>query len=276
MVFGSSSVEGIWGNNTESFPATVNRMLRENGYHAEVVNCGLSGASRDLMNVNLAKEMAAIYHPDLVLLESPLPMSNVYCYRDFYNGYSITYTGDNSEERAHSRWAARVKVDLLHRHRLVTDLYDLSYCFRYWARQSLDTPGNLAHNCLIYAKNCCDNWMYFSSINTLSYEESIRRMEELKADVAPAKFALFEYGDTWLGKKFREHPELISFPFLSLNVPLDKKGYSLEHDCHPSNLGYATIAQHLYEQLVNHFIPARFQPKGAMLASAAPATTAVK
>jgi len=271
MVFGSSYVEGIWGNNSEAFPTIVNRMLKENGYRAEVINCGLSGASRDLVNISLAKEMAASCRPDLILLESPLPISNVYCFRDIYNGYSITFTGDNAEERSHSLWAAREKADRLHEHQLVTDLYDLSYCLRFWARKSLDTAGNIPHTCLIYAKNCSDNWMYFSNISTFSYEESIRRIEELKTQVAPSKFALFEYGDTWLGKRFKEHPELVSFPFISLNVPLDKKEYTLEHDCHPNNLGYTTIAQHLYQRLIADYIPAGFRPKSHILASTSPA-----
>ncbi len=276
MVFGSSYVEGIWGNNKESFPAIANRMFREKGYRVEVINCGLSGASRDLLNMYLAKDMAATYHPDLILLESPLPISNVYCFRDFYKGYSITYTGDNSEERAHSRWAARTKVDLLYEHRLATDMYDLSYCLRLWARRSADTPGNIAHTCLIHAKNCCDNWMYFSSVSTLSYEESIGRIEELQASVAPAKLALFEYGDTWLGQKFKEHPDLITFPFISLDVPLDKKEYSLQYDCHPNNLGYTTIARNLYDQLVAHFIPDRFRPKSELLSSVTAVKTTTK
>jgi hypothetical protein len=269
MVFGSSYVEGIWGNNSESFPAMVNRMFRENGYKVEVINCGLSGAARDLLNMALIKEMSVTYHPDLVLLESPLPVNNVYCFRDFYKGYSITFTGDNDAERAHSKWAAQTKVELLNQHRLVTTLYDLSYCMRYWTRASLDTPGTIPHACMIYAKNCCDNWMYFSSISTLSYEESVNMLEQLKNGLGRSKFALFEYGNTWLGTKFKEHPELLTFPFISLNVPLEKKGYSLQHDCHPSNLGYNTIAKNMYKELITHFIPERFRPRGAVLATAA-------
>jgi len=270
MVFGSSYVEGIWGNNKQSFPAIVNDLFKKNGYKVEVINCGLSGSSRDILNMALVKEMSAIYHPNLVLLESALPINNVYCFRDFYKGYSITFTGDNSAERAHSKWAAQTKVDILGEHKLVTDIYDLSYCFRSWTRASLDTSGNLVHTCMTYAKNCCDNWMYFSSITTYSYEESVKMVEGLHSELHNTGFALFEYGDTWLGKRFHEHPELIDCPFISLHVPLDKKGYSLEHDCHPSELGYNTIAQHLFEELKANYIPERFGPKQAVLAAANP------
>jgi hypothetical protein len=270
MVFGSSYVEGIWGNNKQSFPAIANDLFKKNGYKVEVINCGLSGSNRDILNMALVKEMSAIYHPNLVLLESALPINNVYCFRDFYKGYSITFTGDNGAERAHSKWAAQTKVEILGEHKLVTDIYDLSYCFRSWARASLDTSGNLAHTCMTYSKNCCDNWMYFSAVTTYSYEESVKMVEDLRSGLHNTEFALFEFGDTWLGKKFHEHPEIIHFPFISLRVPLNQKGYSLEHDCHPSELGYNTIAQHLFEELKTNYIPERFAPKQAVLAAANP------
>jgi len=261
MVFGTSSVEGIWGDNTESFPATMNRLFKAAGYKVEVINCGLSGGFRSLFNVALIRQMASVYKPDLVLFESPIPISNATCYRDIYRGYSITFTGENRAEREHSRGLTRKKVDLVQEHGLITDLYDMSYLVRFWARQQEDELGTASHTCRIYAKNCCDNWQYFSSLTTKSFEESIRMINGLQEELGQmhTTLALFEYGNSELGNKIRKSPA--KFSFISLDLPLGDEKYRLPHDGHTNAQGYAIMAEGLCKTVKQQYLPARFFPQ---------------
>jgi hypothetical protein len=261
MIFGSSAVEGIWGDNKESFPATVNRLFKENGYKVEVINCGLSGGFRDLSNIALMKEMVPAYNPQLVLLASPIPISNLRCFRDIYQDYSVTFTGEDQAERDHSLQITHAKVDLVKQHRLITDLYDLSYLFRLWVRSHPDECATPAHTLLVYAKNCCDNWQYYSSFHNFNEDQSLDLLDSLRSqlDHSHARLVLFEFGSSDLAESFRNLRGNDSY--ISLNLPLYKKEYCLAHDGHPNAAGYNLIAEGMYKKLREAYVPARFFPK---------------
>lgn len=270
MIFGSSVVEGIWGVNEESFPTTLDRLFKEKGYKVEVINCGISGVYRVLQNIALIREMSAKFKPDLVLFEHPIPVRYFNYYRDVYNGYSITFAGDNSEERWHSKWITQKKVDLLKKYQLVTDMYDLFYCLRYWTRSSEDKSGTVVHSWVNYANNTCDNWQYFSDYYSYSHEKSAYLCNDVakELDKIHSKLALFEYGESKLGETLRSHPEMVDFSFISLNVPLERKDLVLELDDHPNAIGYRAIADTFYKVLSQKYIPTQFCPQKPALASA--------
>lgn len=259
-VFGASRVEGVWANQIESFPGLLNNLFREKGYRVEVINLGVSGASRDLQNIALVKELASRFTLNMALLEGSFPVSSIPYYRDRYKGYSILFTGNDSLESEKSRRVAEKKVDLLKMHKLYTDLWDASYFVRFFVKRSQAGWGTVGDCLKHYSENICDSWQYYSMIQ-YDTAKSIGILNDLQLHLDECKTKLVLFGYTadplWKGM---ENSNDINFSSCILNIDLNQEKYAHPLDGHPNLLAGQVIGEHLFNGLIK-YIPEQFRPQ---------------
>lgn len=257
IIVGSSTAQGMWANQKESFASLLNDKFKREHYNVEVINAGISGASRGLQNIATAKEIAAKFKPNLILYELGVPLNSINYSRDTYKGYSILFTGNNLDEFKHSKLVAEKKVDRINAHKLINELANYSYVIRFLYRKSSNSWGTVQNCWKVYAENSAEAWLYYA-IDQLDMEKSLNKMNAFNDDLERlnCKLVTFEYGSSTLDDKHG-----LKFPNLGLNVPLEKEGYHHELDAHPNLKGDHLIADSLFKALKERYVPAVFFPK---------------
>ncbi|TBO44284.1 SGNH/GDSL hydrolase family protein [Pedobacter kyonggii] len=257
IIVGSSVAQGMWANQKESFASLLNDRFKRENFKVEVINCGISGASRGLKNIRSAREIATKFRPNLILFELALPINDINYSRETYRDYSILFTGNNLDEFKHSKFVAQRKVDLIKSHSLITELANYSYVIRFLYRRSSDSWGTMMNCWKIYSENSADSWLYYSS-EQLNMEQSLTEINKLSADLVRVNCRLvtFEYGSSLFDNKYER-----KFSNIGLNLPLDKDQYHHELDGHPNLKGDLIIAESLFKVLKDRYIPTVFLPK---------------
>ncbi len=260
LVCGSSVVEGIWANQRTSYPAMLNELFKAQGFRVEVINCGISGSNRDWQNMNVIRDVSSRFHANMVLFEHPIPIHWGNYLRGTYKDYAILFTGDSSAEWNQSEAIARRKVDLLKANSLLTGMYDLCYCIRYWARSAADSWNTPTQCWKDYADNGADSWQYYIP-RDLDVRQSIYALNDLQKELnrKGCQLIAYEYGNSDMSDRIRESDEVM-FPYISLSLPLDDKKYQHELDDHLNYLGFTITAEKLFNELRQRYIPAAFCP----------------
>ena len=260
IVVGSSLVEGTWSHQRETFVSLLHKKFQAAGYHAEVMNCAMSGSERGLQNLAYYKESTQRFRPNLVLYEFSMPLISSNYTRGSYLDYSILYAGENLKELSHSQFVAQKRVDLVKRHKFITDLYDLCYCMRVICRQYFEGNhwGTVANCCKVYAENKSDSWQYFS-MDVLGLRKSITLVNDFADTVKrmDARVLAFEYGSGY-AENLHDSSLTTKFPLLSLGLDLGDE-YRLSLDGHFNLLGDSVVADALFSRL-KEYIPGEFHP----------------
>ena len=258
IVTGTSGVEGIWANHIESFPFKLNQIFQKGGCRVEVLNCAISGSERDYQNLRLIEEYLLQYNPDIILYEGRIEIIKGNYYRDTYNGYSILFTGNNQEEREHSRNIVRNKVTRVDALRLFTDIWDISYLLRFYGRRAdSQRLPSLAHCLGVYVNNKAESWQY-SQFKSFNFNESLALLNKLDSTLERhnCKLILFDYYKNNRAMIFKNKHK-IDFSYIFLNLSEIDLGH--EYDEHFNEKADGEIAQQLYDKLYNNFIPESFR-----------------
>ena len=261
LIGGSSIAEGIWANQKEAYPSVLNRLFKEKGYKVEVLNCAISGSVRQWQNLTMLKDAAVRFHANLALFEGPFPIHHVNYLRETYKGYSLLFTGNTDEDRRASESIARRKVEWLDANRFITNIYELSYCIRYWSRQQPDHQWGSVWECWNdYATNTTQSWQNYVD-KDLTVKESIYWLNDLEAEMTKTgcKLILYEYGNSDMSDRIRASDE-VRFPYLSLDLPVGEKKYQHELDDHFNELGFRVTAEKLFDELSRSYIPDAYKP----------------
>lgn len=257
IIVGSSTAQGMWANQKESFATLLNDTFKKKHFNVEVINCAISGASRGVQNIKTAIGIATKFKPNLILYELGVPLITINYSRDNYNGYSTQFTGNNLEEFKHSKFVAEKKVDIVKSHRLINELADYSFVIRFLYRKSSNSWGTILNCWKVYAENSAEAWLYYA-IGHYDMEQSLNKMNVFSEALArlDCKLLTFEYGPSSLDDTYG-----LKFSNIGLNVPLYKEEYRHELDAHPNLEGDRLIADGLFKFLKNGYIPAVFFPK---------------
>jgi len=261
LVGGSSIVEGIWAKQKESYPALLSRLFKERGYKVEVINCGISGSMREWQDINLLKEATVRFHANLALFERPFPIRHTNYLRETYKGYSMLFTGSTAEERLASEMTAKRKVDWLKDNSFITKIFELSYYMRYLTRDQPDNQwGSLWDRWSDYSTNSTQSWQNYED-RSLTVEESIHFLNGMSDEMnkTGCKLIAYEYGNNEMSDRIR-NGGYITFPYLSLDLPLDEKKYQHELDDHLNELGFLITAEKLFDELSRNYIPDAYKP----------------
>lgn len=258
IVTGTSGVEGIWANHIESFPFKLNQMFQKEGCRVEVLNCAISGTERDYQNLRLMENYLSKYGPDIILYEGKTEIVKGNYHRDTYGGYSIMFTGNNDRERQHSRYIVKEKVNRLNHLKLFTDLWDVSYLLRFYARRADNKKiPSLAHCLGTYAANKADSWQY-SQFTVFNFDESLELINQLDSalKINKCKLILFDYNNNNKAK-ILENRHKINFSYIFLNISGDNLVH--KYDGHFNEIADEKIAQQLFDRLYAHFIPENYR-----------------
>jgi lysophospholipase L1-like esterase len=264
-IFGTSIVEGVWANQAESFPEMLNNMFRKKGYKVEVLNLGMSGAGgyRALQTMTLVRQETPLLKLNLALLEINIPMISVNEYRDRYKNYSIVFTGSSRREDSISRSLAERKVDLLAKHTLLTDIFDVFYSVRAYTRgvynDTVTDRGTLANIWYPYYSNNSENYL-FRRIVRSDLPKSIGILNKLSDTIEKynTPLVVFSYNNDSLSAARAENN--MRFGVINLKIDFEKNGYAQELDGHPNSKGNVAIAASFFNLLCKNYIPDRFRP----------------
>jgi hypothetical protein len=261
IIYGTSDVEGVWSDTTASFPELLDKKLKAANVKAEIINCAVSGIWRGRQTISLIRATAARFHANLVLLEQRIPFWSANVCRESLDNHLVAVAGNDPQELQHAVWVAKTQIDLVKRHKLVTDIYDLFYLARYVTRRAEGPAwGSIVHCWGEYALGYPHCWQYLA-VQKDSMQQSIATLNNLDStlNAANCKLLLFSYGDEKAENNPNEY-ENLQAPRIYLNVPLNKKEFHLPLDEHPNYKGKNLIAGRLFSALTRTYIPLQFAP----------------
>lgn len=252
MVTGTSGIEGIWASHSESIPEKLNNLFKQNGWRIEVINCGISGQHVGFHTTNLSRILACKNNPDIILGEAQIPFISRNRCLDSYRGYSVEYFGSNFDECKHARAVAIEGVDRIIKHKVITDMFDISYSLRAIIKRKQRKPQKtIFYRCFdSYRMNQikCRHYLIKQSFNMA---ESIKIYNDLSKDLMQDDCKLILFG-------YRENPNLmifrdiLDFSYISLNVPTGKE-MGHKHDGHWNEKACNIVAEQLYNKLLMYF-----------------------
>jgi hypothetical protein len=184
LVVATSDATGFYTSSGESYVTLLGRDLATALPGVEVLNFSIDGAGRDAQNAVRATNAALEYAPDLVLLQTYLPMSSSPCTRSTYRGYVLNYRAGSSEAFA----AATREIDGLEQSSVFTTAYSWSFLLRaltlYYFRKSTSDAAQLARIFVDkrYEADCPQV--------RLGLEQSVETLRRMRAQLAAGGTAL--------------------------------------------------------------------------------------
>jgi len=277
VIVGNSDEDGIHTDGPLNFFYLLRSYFWENKT-IEFLNLSIEGSDRSIINTNFVRNECLKYKPNIILLKNTqFPFVYKKRYRCTYKNVLISYM-----EFSENLDSSKVFIDkYVNKRSLFTNLYDLSYIFRYVCKFYIDNSRNgadtktiqflkkhiLKNDLLImaYVRGTINNWEVlgmskkekkkYQAVN-YSKEESIRLLKEISAELSAqgVKLILFDtykYRADTMKKLSNQN----GFTYLSLDIPR-KPEYSFgKLNDHSSQKGHKAIADLLYKALIDSIIP---------------------
>ncbi|CAA9263758.1 MAG: hypothetical protein AVDCRST_MAG56-2680 [uncultured Cytophagales bacterium] len=261
-VSGASNESGLWLNTNDDYVAVLNQLFKRHGHQVEVLNFSIDGR-RTAGNFHYIKNFILQFKPDLILYKNPIPFAVLDKARENYGGYVISYNPTNNVSRKYNR----ALVDELNRNKLLTSVYDYSFIVRAICRHYLEHAENKGSEFYRYLSIYVEKHFFSEDVGWYEYtpEKSTEELKELAAYTAArhAPLVLITFGES-----AEEKQMLTSAGLKLLDADLRARKFprrlQFEHDGHWNEYGHSTVANILYELLLESpLIPEKYKNRNA-------------
>ncbi|PCH94227.1 MAG: hypothetical protein COB85_05870 [Bacteroidetes bacterium] len=248
-VVGSSESTGIWMQGDENFSMKLQNLCNKVGCKVEVLNFARDGRWRGVYSLNIIKQDVMRYQPDIVLLNTSMPLVRATFGRDIYKGFVLIYNLDSEYSK---KWC-KDRADYILDQEFLTHMYDISYIVRaatryYWMHVK-KWPSSIIKS--FVTKRIQAKHINHEPLTIKSSLDLIQEMQERLHSIQ-SKLLLFEFEHNKEYTLFANNHKL---PYINLGIQNNARLLN-PYNKHFNERGHEVIARKLYSKLVNgSYIP---------------------
>lgn len=236
-----------------SFCPMLQQLFSDNHYNVEILNCGIEGNDRTLEQFLSIEYKVLALEPDIIIMESSLPILTLYTQREYYRDYQISFPDSDFEGQARLKGMVDNLYDNEWWIKPICASYIVRGCFRFYANRTSNITS--AHIQLYQSKRRISG--KFRHVR-YTVDESVEMITSLKQRLQEQNISLFMFDYT-------RNPEFYAFakekglPLIPLNLDFEKQDYFPKDITHWNGKGCQKIADRLYEIITkNNLVPEQF------------------
>jgi len=276
MFVGTSDYTGIETNGPNSFVSLLSEKFKSYSDKIEIINCSIDGQNRSFKNLLFVKKYFKKYNPNLVFLESDIPLRNIKIFRTSYKGYRIDY-----DTKKNLKLIKNQIDNNFFKKNFFKPLFDISYIYRYLCKYSIENQTKFSKKiqkvlfnedykmAIGYSRGFFQAYNIGTAKETISIENSFKLIEGLKLKMQNEGVPLFLLNVYKNDINTLQKNLLNSREINNIDLDLFRKSsfYFGKINGHTTQEGHNVIANKLFDSIIsNRIIPEKyFQEKKAIL-----------